>query len=47
MKFKLELEKSERRERVHKNDLVNTEYILANSKVDDRLSVPENMVSEF
>ena len=43
----MDLDKNERKERVHNNDMVNHEYIMSHSKIEDRFSLPENMVDEF
>jgi len=43
----MDLDKNERKERVHNNDMVNHEYIMKHSKIEDRFSLPENMVDEF
>ena len=43
----MEISKQEAKERIKTNDMVNAEYILKNSKIDSKFSVPENMVDEF
>lgn len=47
MKFQIGFDKKEAKERVNNNDLVNHEYIMQNSNIGDKFSVPENLVDEF
>jgi hypothetical protein len=47
LKFLMGLGRKEAKERLQTNELSNTDYILKNSKVDQRYQAPQNMGEEF